>query len=113
MSARREGLEQTTGWVRWVTYNFAWSTTQPSAVEGSDRQKYTTNNTGGLSNYVFQLIYITGQNAPKPDTDTKNLRHSQSQSDRTVWVSSDSSQTSWAVSNSGGTCGISWQWTSS
>ena len=44
---------------RWVTYHFASSTTQPSTVEG------------GLPNFMFQLIYITGRSAPKPDTDTK------------------------------------------
>ena len=60
-----------TGSVRWVTYDFACSSTQPSAVEGSDRGKYATDNIGGLPNYTCQLIYITGRSAPKPDTDTK------------------------------------------
>ena len=70
-SAGREGLKQTTGWVRSVTYDFACSTTQPSAVEGSGRWKYATDNTAGLPNYTFQLNYITGRSACKPDTDTK------------------------------------------
>ena len=43
-------------------------------------------------NYTFQLIYITGQSAPKPDTDTKTsdtLNHRAIEV-RTVWVSSQS-----------------------
>ena len=70
LSVCRKGGPRT-DWVRWVTYDFACSTTQPSAVEGSDRWKYATDKTGGLPNYTFQLIYIIGRSARKPDTDTE------------------------------------------
>ena len=71
-SGGREGLEQTIGWVRWATYDFACSTTQPSAVQASDGWKYVTYNTGDLPNYTFQVIYnINGRSANKPDSDTK------------------------------------------
>ena len=32
--------------------------------------RYITDHTGGLPSYTFQLMYITGRIAYKPDTDT-------------------------------------------
>ena len=57
-----------------------------SAVEGSDGWKHITDNTGGLPDYTFQLIDITGRRTKHPQTRHwyQNLKHCQSQSDRTV-----------------------------